>query len=38
MPVVVDAIRGAKPTGVKGNYIKSVTLCSTMSPGIPVAV
>src|SRR5947207_11566870 len=34
----VDAIRHAKPTGVKGNYIKSATLCSTMSPGIPIAI
>lgn len=32
----VEAIRSAKPTGVKGNYIKSATLCSTMSPGIPI--
>lgn len=32
----IDAIRAAKPSGVKGNYIKSVTLCSTMSPSIPV--
>jgi large subunit ribosomal protein L1 len=34
----VEAVRAAKPTGIKGNYIKSVTVCSTMSPGIPVAV
>ncbi len=34
----VEAIRAAKPTGVKGNYIESVTLCSTMSPGVPVAL
>src|SRR5262245_40730272 len=34
----MDAIRGAKPTGVKGNYVKSITICSTMSPGVPVAV
>jgi large subunit ribosomal protein L1 len=34
----LDAIRHAKPSGVKGNYIKSMTICSTMSPGIPVAV
>jgi large subunit ribosomal protein L1 len=34
----LDAIRHAKPTGVKGHYIKSVTVKSTMSPGIAIAV
>lgn len=34
----VDAIRAAKPTGIKGNYVKSITLSSTMGPGIPVAM
>jgi large subunit ribosomal protein L1 len=34
----VDQIRSVKPTGVKGNYVKSVTLSATMSPGIPVSV
>jgi large subunit ribosomal protein L1 len=34
----VDQIRAAKPTGVKGNYVKSITLSATMSPGIPVSV
>lgn len=34
----VEAIRAAKPSGVKGHYIKSVTICSTMSPSIPVTV
>jgi large subunit ribosomal protein L1 len=34
----VDAIKAAKPAGVKGNYVKSITLCSTMSPGVPVAI
>ena len=34
----VEQVRAAKPTGIKGNYILSVTLCSTMSPGIPVTV
>jgi len=34
----VDQIRAAKPSGVKGNYVKSITLSATMSPGIPVAM
>jgi large subunit ribosomal protein L1 len=34
----IEQIRAAKPTGVKGNYVKSITLSATMSPGIPVSV
>ncbi|HYT89208.1 MAG TPA: 50S ribosomal protein L1 [Gemmataceae bacterium] len=34
----VDQIRAAKPSGVKGNYVKSITLSATMSPGIPVTL
>ncbi|MBI2804824.1 MAG: 50S ribosomal protein L1 [Planctomycetes bacterium] len=34
----VDAIRAAKPTGIKGNYVKSITLSSTMGPGIALAM
>ena len=34
----VDAIRASKPTGVKHNYVKSITVSSTMGPGIPVAM
>jgi large subunit ribosomal protein L1 len=34
----VDQIKAAKPTGIKGNYIKSITVSATMSPGIPVTM
>jgi large subunit ribosomal protein L1 len=34
----VEAIRAAKPAGIKGNYVKSITLSSTMGPGIPIAM
>jgi large subunit ribosomal protein L1 len=36
--VFVEQIRHVKPAGVKGHYIKSVTLSATMSPGVPVQV
>jgi large subunit ribosomal protein L1 len=34
----VEAIRAAKPAGIKGNYVKSITLSSTMGPGIKLAM
>jgi large subunit ribosomal protein L1 len=34
----VEQVKSAKPVGIKGNYIKSITVSATMSPGIPVAV
>jgi large subunit ribosomal protein L1 len=34
----VEQVRAAKPAGVKGNYVKSITLSATMSPGITVTV
>lgn len=34
----VDQVRAAKPSHAKGNYIESVTVSATMSPGIRVAV
>jgi large subunit ribosomal protein L1 len=34
---VLDAIAKAKPAAAKGTYMKSITLSSTMSPGIKVA-
>jgi large subunit ribosomal protein L1 len=33
---VYNSIEKNKPTGVKGRYFKSFTICSTMSPGIPL--
>jgi large subunit ribosomal protein L1 len=34
----VDAVRAAKPSGVKGNYINGLVLSATMSPGVPMTV
>jgi len=32
----LDAINRARPTGVKGTYVKKVTLSSTMGPGVKI--
>ena len=34
----VDQIRAVKPAGVKGNYVKSITLAGTITPGVPVTM
>jgi large subunit ribosomal protein L1 len=34
----VEQVRAAKPAGVKGNYVKSITIAATMTPGIPVTM
>lgn len=33
---LMDAVRTAKPSGAKGTYVRTVTMTSTMGPGIPV--
>ncbi len=35
---IMDAIMKAKPSAVKGQYLRSVTLASTMGPGVKVNV
>jgi large subunit ribosomal protein L1 len=35
--VFVEQIRHAKPSGVKGNYVNSITIAGTMTPGVSVA-
>jgi large subunit ribosomal protein L1 len=35
---LITAVLKAKPSVAKGKYVRSATLCSTMSPGIPIDV
>jgi large subunit ribosomal protein L1 len=34
----VEQIRAVKPSGVKGHYVRSITIAGTMTPGIPVSM
>jgi large subunit ribosomal protein L1 len=34
----VEQVRAAKPAGVKGHYVRSITLAGTMTPGVPVTM
>lgn len=34
----VDAIQKARPSGIKGKYVMTISICSTMGPGIKIAL
>ena len=36
--IFIEAIRKAKPEAVKGKFIRSASICSTMGPGIKIAI
>jgi large subunit ribosomal protein L1 len=38
LAAVIEAIVRAKPSGAKGQYIKSISLCSTMGPGFKLDI
>jgi large subunit ribosomal protein L1 len=38
LAILVDAVNRAKPSGAKGQYLKTVTIASTMGPGIRIDV
>jgi large subunit ribosomal protein L1 len=34
----LDAIQKARPSGIKGKYVMTISICSTMGPGIKIAL
>jgi large subunit ribosomal protein L1 len=38
LATLVDAVNRAKPSGAKGQYLRGLTIASTMGPGIRVEI
>ena len=38
IPALVDAVVRAKPSGAKGQYIRTVNLAATMGPGVSLDI
>ncbi len=36
--IFIDAIQKARPAGIKGKYVMSISICSTMGPGIKLSL
>jgi len=34
----IDSVIKAKPSGAKGNYMKKISISSTMGPGVKIAL
>ena len=38
LSALVDAVNRAKPTGLKGTYLKGISVATSMGPGIAIDV
>ena len=38
LKLILKTLKDAKPASIKGTFVRSITLCSTMGPGIPLDV
>lgn len=38
LSALLDAVQKAKPSGAKGTYVRSITVCATMGPGVSLDV
>jgi len=36
--MLIDTLNRAKPAAAKGQYMRSITVTSTMGPGVPIAL